>query len=512
MDRKVDNSINERWWARCSRRLVAALAILLAPAYAASAQEAIQLSQPGAGFARNDWQLSSDGERLIYVQQGALWSVSTRGGPAVRLSSATPDFIGAFNITLDSQKVVFGEQASGISTLFSINVAGPPGSAVPLSSGISAFVIGLRSLTDELVYLENFNAEWHRYLVPIAGPIAARTQLPIAPSDLVGFDLDQLSPDQRYLVSFTGSDVLVSVDLDQPGSPAVSLKPPASDNVSKFQILPDSNRVLMEDTSLELYSVPIGGPSSAAVELSGTLDANVVQITTDGQRVQFANSPGTYTVPTLGPSSAAVRIDSPGDESLFWVSTFDPDTTYQRTGVFGPPAELFAVPISGPPGDRIRISRPVSGTGTGVRRWAESPDGRYVVMEESTFSSAGAVGYRSVTADPLATSELIWTIQVDLQEFAFHPNSSFVGLVGDVLGQGDNDRVWIAPLSGTPHREIELLELGDIPGALAIHSLRFGPRGSLFFVANLSGAGNQIFTIPLVHLDGFERGDATGWD
>lgn len=491
--------------------VMALFVVLVCPA-SASEHEAIQLTGPGFDSVEDKWAISFDGEWLVYEQQSALWSVSTRGGTPVRLSSLTEQ-VRDFRITHDDDRVIFSTRDPAASTwrLFSINMSGPTGSEVALSDpATQVWIIGLRPQTNEVIYrLRVAFGDYPRYRVPVEGPLSARTELSV-PND--GLGQDRLSSDGLYLVSTNLMSAIVAVNLDGTGSP-INLKPPLSSDVTGFHFVLDSTQVIVSDGSLDLYSVPISGQVNTPVELSGDLDSTFV-VTTNGDRILFYEDdiPEVYSVPIFGPSGSRVRLDQNPDLSLYEASLSEPSTVYEHSNAFTfPPKQLYAVPVGGPGSARVRINRPVTGTGLGVVRWGQSPGGQFVVTEESTFSSAGSAGYRSPTADHSSISELIWTISVDLQEFAFHPNGSFVGLVGDVLGQGDNDHLWIAPLNGTNHQEIKILDVGDIPNAVRIHSLRFGPRGGLFFAVEFPGSLNHIFTVPLIYLDGFERGDATGW-
>ena len=96
----------------------------------------------------------------------------------------------------------------------------------------------------------------------------------------------QISPDGRYAVYLADQDTdevsdLYSVLLGG-GSP-VRLNPilPVGRIVFGFRISPDSSRVVYDAfhatasdlNSIELYSVPIGGPAAAEIKLNGTLVA-----------------------------------------------------------------------------------------------------------------------------------------------------------------------------------------------------------------------------------------------
>lgn len=140
----------------------------------------------------------------------------------------------------------------------------------------------------------------------------------------------------------------------------------ANGNVSAMRITPDGTRVVYRADQRfndveELWSVPIGGPAAAATRLSPTLPAfgdvrSNWQLSSDGGRVLFYADSGVdeqlelWSVPVAGPATAAVHLNvalvAGGD--VYSYSTLDDLVVYVADNALDEQYQAWAVPIAGP--------------------------------------------------------------------------------------------------------------------------------------------------------------------
>jgi hypothetical protein len=196
-------------------------------------------------------------------------------------------------------------------------------------------------------------------------------------------------------------DRVVSVPVDGPVTAAVQLSIPLGPDdrsVTFLSVTPDATTVLYEIRRIwsqlvgRLFSVPITGPSDASVELSppatGPGGAGAPIVTLDSATVVFgADLEGDlkfrlYTVPIGGPSSAAQRISvdmAPGGDVTGWYSgDVDQYEVYAVESVVDGSSQLFRVPATGPEADNIPLTAtPVSGGTIEYSRFSPQGDRVY---------------------------------------------------------------------------------------------------------------------------------------
>jgi Tol biopolymer transport system component len=295
------------------------------------------------------------------------------------------------------------------------------------------------------------------------------------------------SPDGVYAIYQAAQDVVDARDLYSvplAGGAPVRLSSltlaSTSTSVSGMPLItPDSSRVIFGadqevDNLYELYSVPIGGPSTAAVKLhpplAPTADIVSFALTPDGSRVIFLADLEVddllelYSIPVAGPGSAAqklsIPIASPNDVSGFEISPDGSRVVYRvsASGVI----ELYSVPIDGPPGAAVKIKEQLGGNVFSNFNFQISPDGQHVVYQddqdvEGTFEmySVPIGGPLAATAKlngPLAASG---DVALFLGSIAFSPDGQRVAYVADQETDGV-DELYSVPIGGPASAGVKL--------------------------------------------------------
>jgi hypothetical protein len=286
-----------------------------------SAAAAVKLNVAVTGTGVRFYRVPPSGSRIAYIAEIAgelqAWSVLAAGPSAsgVRLD---PGAVGD-EVLLDlihrpdgAQLLVeFFDPTAWTSRIFTVPIAGPAASAVPLIEPLPGGCAGLPGAftadSSRLVYGVACTGFVTRQIwsVPANGPAAAAVSL--AGSFAAGGEVKDMaiSPDGEYVVFVADRLVderfeLFSVPTDGPAAAIVRLNPTLVENGDLkvgIQISPDSTRVAyiadqVSDERFFPYSVPIGGPSSASVVLyQGLLavgaDASRLAFTPDSSRVVF---------------------------------------------------------------------------------------------------------------------------------------------------------------------------------------------------------------------------------
>ena len=171
---------------------------------------------------------------------------------------------------------------------------------------------------------------------------------------------------------YTERSQLYSIPITGPRSANIRLDTTAPTDsggeVDSYKISPDGSRVVYqadqdsEDLS-ELYSVPVAGPASANVKLNGPLPLGGVvttgyQISPDGSRVVYRaeqQADGVvelFSVPLTGPSSAGIKLNGAfvagGDVSSFAISRDGRWIVYRADQDTDDVFELFITDEGGP--------------------------------------------------------------------------------------------------------------------------------------------------------------------
>lgn len=231
------------------------------------------------------------------------------------------------------------------------------------------------------------------YSVPILGPDVAGVKLSSVIPASEGVSAYQLSPDGARVVYLAPEDAAGVNELYSVASSGAGTKVKLNgalgtgDRIRDFQISPNSNRVVYRafkqaDSASKLYSVPITGSSTGPIELINLITeggdiAPTVKISPDSTRVVYlANqlNPRTielYSVPIDGPSTAFVQLNNPlvQNGSIYTDFQISPDSSrvvYRATQDTPGIIELYSVPINGSTNGRIKLNRLINRGGNVV--------------------------------------------------------------------------------------------------------------------------------------------------
>ncbi len=307
-----------------------------------------QLAPPSICWDGSDeWLITDDSQTVLFTCPAStlapkdLWAVSIAGpaSAAVLLSVPPDDPVGVNNFySATAGSRVFYTMARlepDRHDLYSVPVAGPASEGVVISGALGEF--GSASgpvplqLSARVVY-----SQWHPS--PQSDAIwltdrAASNPVPIGispPSHPFRGEF-QVAPDEQTVVWRAGDANfhfwIYSAPVSDPPGAAIQLNPdlPAASHASVQAISPDSARVVYRANPVDLarydlFSVPIGGPSSSAVNLSASVqnwDPIVVvpQFSPDSTWVLYLasredpNRHELYRVPAAGPASANLRLN-----------------------------------------------------------------------------------------------------------------------------------------------------------------------------------------------------------
>ncbi|MBL8046256.1 MAG: PD40 domain-containing protein [Anaerolineales bacterium] len=231
----------------------------------------------------------------------------------VRLDQQLTDnhYVSSYEISPDSSRVVYvinHYQLASSAEVYSVPTVGPASSAIKISPTFSAgsFIysrnLAISPNSTHVAYWVDNAGSSHTgiHTVPITGPTTSDIRLsPHSSSLSIGFTSSSFSysPTGQWLVFRNNSGVFSVPSLGGTENQLSNLPHGTFPYLfSGFHLSPDGQRIIYAGntttTTLEAYSVPIGGPAAAAVKLNGTLvsGGNVIpglQFSADGARVMY---------------------------------------------------------------------------------------------------------------------------------------------------------------------------------------------------------------------------------
>ncbi|MEO8276952.1 MAG: hypothetical protein ABI639_12095 [Thermoanaerobaculia bacterium] len=473
-----------------SRRFHAALLLLaLSGAAVATSADATaartRLLGPGTATSdvEDDAQFSPNGEWLVARwdvlanEVFRLYAVRRDGSEQHILSTSSPAAtVRSFAISLDSRYVVYDLQlaSNGVHELWRSPLAGPT-VTVRLSpdwtDGNGLLEYGISSDSSRVVIFGDFEVDGidELWSAPIGGLTGSAVKLnppPVANAEV--FDW-QISPDSSRVV-FSGDTSQVgrleywSVPLAGPSAAAVRLNgtaPVGASTSSSFHISPNSARVIYTGElstagTVELWSVPIAGPAASAVKLNpaivagGDVRSNHLEITPDSARVVFFGDLlvderlELWSVPIAGPSASAVRLNptpvSGGQLNNADPFLISPDSSWLvmhgDLDTVGS-SELFRVAINGPAISAVKVHPDaVAGGGVGVANYKISSDSDYVVFSGDLVTDGVTELWSSDRDSPPETAVKLSGSTIaagDVGVFEIAPDSSRVVFRGDLI-------------------------------------------------------------------------------
>ena len=286
------------------------------------------------------------------------------GGPVVKLSGALVPggFVSFFTSSADGQTVVYAanQDAVNVTQLYSVPIGGgvptqlsaiptgfctadpsiactPPLDAVcgalttcPAYAGVGATSGLISSAGTRVVYLADQDTRdlVEFYSVPIGGGASTKLNaFPLTTPATWGLNSDGATA-VYFGISASGNVELYGVPIAGPAASSVQLSSAglnASGNVDGVFLVPGGARILyfadqdpLNDDIFDLYTVPIGGPNTAAIKLNSPPAFSGVTFAVqspDNSRVVYTADEDTagrieiYSVPALGPSGTAVKLN-----------------------------------------------------------------------------------------------------------------------------------------------------------------------------------------------------------
>ncbi len=393
-----------------------------------------------------DFDISPDGRYAVFVTtDGGLYSVPVFGGAVTRLGGvANPAEFGVdepwFEITADSSRVVysipFGDECCSYDEeIRSVPIAGPESAGVLLRSAAHAERRRLVSPDGgHLVYTSFGPPEYVTDIFSV--PVTGGAPVKLSSGEVSGVDWFEIAPDSATVV-FTSDeelfhDGLYSIPIA--GGTATEIGH-TEVSWSRFRVVGDRVVYCTDSYPTEVHSVPVAGPSSAHVLLSGPNDTEGVASCSDLAvdptgtfAVYLTSDPyDAYAVPTTGPASARTRILATG---LDWFSPSRPSFTSDGAYFLfiadletGSVEELWSVPMDGSNTTPTKLNLPLDDFYDEVGGFHTAPHGDLVLYSAHLADGRGLELYAVPPGGPatsghrLNAEPLVWG-SVDEVDFA----------------------------------------------------------------------------------------------
>lgn len=521
-----------------------------------------ELALSPAGGDLDSFVISPDSRRVVYetviLSTGAyeVWSVPIAGpAAAVRLSPdwTTGEGVESFALSSDGSRVVIlGEfEADGRFELYSSPIEGPSGSATRLHpTPVTGGAVDTAEITPDgasVVFsgdiaVDNRPEIWS---VPIAGPAANALRLSgAAPAGASTGGVEfRISPDSSRVV-YTGEfetlgvrelwSSAVGVAGRVKLNPAVISAGDVSTN--HLEIASDGARVvffgdLRVDERLEVWSVPVAGPASAADRLNPTpvaggeiSNAYPFAVSPDGSWVALHGDLQTsgvhelWRVPISGPATAAVKVnpDLPADGDIEGDYAFSPDSDWLVfRGDLDEPGErgLWSAARLGDAGSAVSLSGSIVAGGDSLNFEVTSDSARVVFRGDLSIDGRLWLYSRAIDGSgsrALLTSELLFDDEAAVSDFVLSPDGSEVAYVADptVTGRKELYRRRVDGSGGLEHLS------GPSPTFTAVDAPRFTPdgRGVTYLAdADFANADELWIADDWIFSDDFDEGDLHLW-
>lgn len=360
--------------------------------------------------------------------------------------------------------------------VWSVPIDGSASDAVLLTSRFTGEEnLGDVRVSGQHVLYEVFGDQGGRglYRGPAAGPSSAFQRL-----DAEGTNWWSPAPEAGRIV-FTDGPALFSAGLDA-GSALVRLDQSVGEGVWTFGLSVDESRVFYvaeqdQPDRIDLYSVPIAGPASAAVVLNLPFPSGEVlsespahlDPTPDGVQLVFQTRlpvhgghperGGIYSVPVAGPASEMVQLEEPQGGILVSDLLISGDgqwVVFESRQGHPDRTDVFRVPITGP----ASAAEPLNDLGHAVYETRLTLDGATVVYRSDGGDWSGGSGPRelyrvdvgAVSPSPIRISGLPPGQDVDV--FWVGDQIGDRWLSTGQIGSGPERELFSVQLSGPPRR------------------------------------------------------------
>lgn len=492
------------FWKRLRHGLTLVLIACLATAVLTPPRPALALVVKLSGLIPDtadvsSFQISPTGNRVVYmlrtdsVDTSGMFSVPLVGGTPMRVSTALSTsccpILEGYWITPDGSRVVYVYWNATNSVDRGLFVAPIDGSSAAVhlitpTGNQTNLGVQLTFTPDSQRAIYRTNETGHPiYSIKLDGSEPPRRLTPVP---VTGGDIPRpfiLSPDGGYVVYRSDQETdglfeLFSISTTIPGAVPVKLNPvlptggsvgdpvnSATTNFTDFLISPDSTRVVYMasqevNNEVEVYSVPIAGPSSSSVRLSVprptgfTVALPEFKISADSTRVVYLNrvsggetEPVTrdiYSVPIAGPAGSSISLGpgmQPGGTfGDFFVTTNR--VVYSGRINTTTDVRLYSAPLGGPASSAVQISRGATQTDD----FAVTPDGSQVVY----YDFVSGAGYARVLATgPATTNKTLEPPGTSFSNYVISPSSELVVFSGSTSSGGTTARgLWGGPVFG----------------------------------------------------------------
>ena len=283
---------------------------------------------------------------------------------------------------------------------------------------------------------------------------------------------------------------------------------PSYGDVGNFEITSDGEYVVFSadmdtDGVEELYSVPMSGGTPTKLSL-GSLFGIGFTLSPDGDWVVYTHDYSIYSVPVAGPSSASVKLS--GDDVIYirWFAFISPDSQHvvylvEDPGNLGRLTALYSVPITG--GTKTKLNKDLVAGGMIIpMKLVFSPDSQHVVYG----ASQDTVGMDELYSVPItgpasAGVKLNGALQDggDLWwEYDISPDGSRVLYRADQETDGVYE-IYSVPVAGPASQGVKLN--GTLPGDSDVLSFRISPDSStVIYIADQETDGvKELYSVPI---------------
>jgi len=283
---------------------------------------------------------------------------------------------------------------------------------------------------------------------------------------------------------------------------------PSYGDVNDFEITSDGEYVVFSadmdtDGETELYSVPMSGGTPTKLNLGPLLGIGF-NISPDGAWVVYTHDYSIYSVPVAGPSSASIKLS--GDDVIYirWFASISPDSQWvvymvEDPGNLGRVTALYSVPITG--GTKTKLNKDLVAGGMIIFiKLVFSPDSQHVVYG----ASQDTVGMDELYSVPItgpasAGVKLNGALQDggDLWwEYDISPDGSRVLYRADQETDGVYE-IYSVPVAGPASQGVKLN--GTLPDDADVLSFRISPDSStVIYIADQETDGvKELYSVPI---------------
>jgi Tol biopolymer transport system component len=296
-------------------------------------------------------------------------------------------------------------------------------------------------------------------------------------------------------IASTDADKLVSV--------------PTFGDVTEFEITSDGEYVVFTgdldtDGETELYSIPLAGGTPTKLNFGSLLGIGF-SLSPDGAWVVYTHDNSIYSVPVNGPNSASLKLS--GDDVInsggyAFVSPNSQRVVYlvDEPGNYYFVTAMYSVPIAG--GTKTKLNKDlVAGGSIDYFYLVFSPDSQNVVYG----ASQDTVGINELYSVPVAGPALAGVKlngalpeggDVELSGYEISPDSSRVVYLADQV-DGVKE-IFSVPVAGPADQGVKLN--GSLPdGADGVDSFRISPDSSrvVYMADQVTQGINELYTVPI---------------